>query len=61
MVNVLSGGFNNLSKIDHAKLITEIFNNVGGDKKKFKSSVKDYMISLSLYTQEEIEIDSVKK
>ena len=50
--NVMLQNFGNLAENDHRKLLENIFNNVQ-DFKAFKTSFRDYLVSLNLYTLEQ--------
>ena len=58
ILNLLGNGFPNLSAGHHAKFQQQIFTVAKSDKKSFKTCVRDYMISLSLYTQSELDINN---
>ena len=50
MLELMTTNFPNLAKQDHERLIKYIFEASVGSEKEFRSAVRDYMISLNLYT-----------
>ena len=50
ILTLMLNNFSNLAKEDHERLIKTIFESVSAGEKAFKMAVRDYIISLNLYT-----------
>lgn len=55
ILNLMMSNFPNLAKNDHDRLLKAIFEAIPAGEKIFKAAVRDYMLSLNLYTNAQIQ------